>query len=347
MPYTPPIKTFNQSLNTSDSVTFDSENLTGTLNFGYRLGTLIRYLFNGGTDYYTCGIQYGTLYHRTDIGFAWFKGGVHHDDQYNPGANGSTLATLDSNSFTCYAKGLFIAPANVFLSNFAQLELRGTTTDQHALISFHRPGAYGAHFGLDGSNDLIAQSWHLVNNVYLNLKAGNITANHSSAGQGSNIGLHKRPGSLPGYPNDSYPTLKTDHTHLYFAVNGVYAGHMNQGGVLTQVSTFYQKKVINDRLDLNEVLDTISYLPIDIWEYEDEPGVRHLGTYAEAFYLGFKLNGEIVNDSPIQPQKTIAPLDLAGVALAGVKGLYEKIKEQQAQITLLNIAVRQLLDKLH
>lgn len=52
----------------------------------------------------------------------------------------------------------------------------------------------------------------------------------TKAEQGSYIGVFKNTGSLPGYYNDYYPTLKTDAEYLHFSANGVYIAHMGQNG---------------------------------------------------------------------------------------------------------------------
>jgi hypothetical protein len=60
-----------------------------------------------------------------------------------------------------------------------------------------------------------------------NLQAGDITAFNNTA-QGSYIGLFKNQGSLPGFPTDYYPTLKTNHNALFFAANGTYVAVMDE-----------------------------------------------------------------------------------------------------------------------
>ena len=56
-------------------------------------------LWNNGAADYGIGVQYSTLYQRAAApggGFAWYQGGVHADNQNNPGAGGVTLMRLDS-----------------------------------------------------------------------------------------------------------------------------------------------------------------------------------------------------------------------------------------------------------
>lgn len=56
------------------------------------------------------GIQAGVQYSRTGGGFAWFQGGAHADDSYNPGEGGFRLMSLDGN-------GLFVNNTFVSLSD--------------------------------------------------------------------------------------------------------------------------------------------------------------------------------------------------------------------------------------
>ena len=62
-----------------------------TLSFGNNA----RQMLNLFDTRYAIGVQSGTLYYRTNGGFAWFKGGTHNDAQNNPGG-GTVLMRLDS-----------------------------------------------------------------------------------------------------------------------------------------------------------------------------------------------------------------------------------------------------------
>jgi hypothetical protein len=71
----------------------------GGLSFGARLGQHLRlWSASEGNRYFGIGIQAETLYARCGDspgdGFAWHKGGFHHDGHANPGG-GRTLMTLD------------------------------------------------------------------------------------------------------------------------------------------------------------------------------------------------------------------------------------------------------------
>ena len=65
-------------------------NGNGELDFGAQT----RQMFNLYSATYGIGVQAYTQYFRTDAGFAWFERGVHSDTQFDPGAGGSVLMTL-------------------------------------------------------------------------------------------------------------------------------------------------------------------------------------------------------------------------------------------------------------
>lgn len=64
----------------------------GTLSFG----SSQRQMLNLYGTVYGLGIQPGTLYHRTDDSYAWFRKGTHSDTKFDAGTGGTTLMTLDA-----------------------------------------------------------------------------------------------------------------------------------------------------------------------------------------------------------------------------------------------------------
>ncbi len=160
---------------------------------------------------------------------------------------------------------------------------------------------------------------------------GNIVNSNPSVGY---IGLT---GDLPGYPNDTYPTIKTSYTNLYFSAGGLFSAYMTAAGVWTSVSDKNKKENFVP-LNSQEVLEKIGQLPIMEWNFKSEnAGVRHIGPFAQDFYRAFHLNG--TND------KMISTIDPSGVALVGIQGLLERSKEQQKQINELKAEVAKLKHK--
>lgn len=161
----------------------------------------------------------------------------------------------------------------------------------------------------------------------------------NSVSQGSYIALDKGLGSLPGYPNDRYPTLKTDFNGaLYFSVNGLYSAHITANGTLVAVSDYNRKENIQE-LNYQDILERVKYLPVCQYSFKgSDPRIKSIGTFAQAFWLAFQLGGdlEVLNeDTPIHPNKMISPSDVAGVCLAGMKGLLERVEQLESQIESL------------
>ena len=156
-----------------------------------------------------------------------------------------------------------------------------------------------------------------------------------SAIQGTFLSLDKGLGSLPGYPTSRYPTIKTDFDAVYFSVAGQFSAQITAGGTYTAMSDFYKKENIED-LDCQEVLNLIEYLPTVTYSFKGaDPRIRSAGTFAQAFWQAFRLGGDIDvlnEDSPNHPNKMLAPSDVAGICLAAIKGLVQRVKTLQDKV---------------
>jgi hypothetical protein len=74
----------------------------------------------------------------------------------------------------------------------------------------------------------------------------------------------------------------------------------------------------------NEILDHLSSIPIQTWNYKSQdPTVRHIGPAAQDFYAAFGVG---------EDERHISTVDADGVALAAIQGLYQLNQEQAAQI---------------
>jgi len=74
-------------------------------------------------------------------------------------------------------------------------------------------------------------------------------------------------------------------------------------------------------MDSREVLARVVALPITRWNYKADPSSQHLGPVAQDFKAGFALGAD---------DTSIATVDEAGVALAAVQGLNQKMEEREA-----------------
>lgn len=91
-------------------------------------------------------------------------------------------------------------------------------------------------------------------------------------------------------------------------------------------------------IDQQEMLDKVLGLELTEWSYRtDGTGARHFGPMAEDFYATFGLG---INN------KSIASLDTAGVSLAAIQGLHQRMVEKDARIESLQAENADLVSRL-
>ena len=123
-----------------------------------------------------------------------------------------------------------------------------------------------------------------------------------------------------GGPSGDFYGNGTASDKLIDTSSGAY---LTVGGTWTDNSSRTVKKNISP-VDGPTVLERVKSLPVSEWSYEDErDGVRHMGPMAEDFHDAFGLGAD---------DKHIASLDTAGVALAAIKGLAQKLDAKDARI---------------
>jgi hypothetical protein len=77
-------------------------------------------------------------------------------------------------------------------------------------------------------------------------------------------------------------------------------------------------------VDGQEVLARLAEMPISTWNYRaQDPSIRHVGPVAQDFYAAFEVGRD---------DRHIATIDLDGVALAAIQGLYQLSQEQDVRI---------------
>ena len=91
-------------------------------------------------------------------------------------------------------------------------------------------------------------------------------------------------------------------------------------------------------VDGSKVLAQLSALPVYTWSAKGgDPSVRHIGPTAQDFYAAFGLGHD---------DTTISTIDLDGVALAAIQGLYGLVQEKDAEIASLRAENAKLNDRL-
>ncbi len=75
------------------------------------------------------------------------------------------------------------------------------------------------------------------------------------------------------------------------------------------------------------MLERVAEMPVSTWSYKsDDPTVRHLGPMAQDFRAAFGLG---------DTDRAYNSIDAHGVAMAAIKALYERSREQDARIDRL------------
>jgi hypothetical protein len=101
------------------------------------------------------------------------------------------------------------------------------------------------------------------------------------------------------------------------------AGNVTIQGTLTELSDVNAKENITP-VDGRALLARLTELPIATWNYKaDATKSPHIGPMAQDFHAAFGLGADDTH---------LAPKDLAGVALVGVKELYKMIEDREATI---------------
>jgi hypothetical protein len=100
------------------------------------------------------------------------------------------------------------------------------------------------------------------------------------------------------------------------------SGNLTVAGTVNGVSDRNAKTAIV-ALNGAEVLTKLTALPVSQWAYKKEPAVNHIGPMAQDFYGAFGLGADDTH---------LAPGDLAGVAVIGVKALHKMIEVREATI---------------
>ncbi len=108
------------------------------------------------------------------------------------------------------------------------------------------------------------------------------------------------------------------------------AGNMEVTGTVTAnnvlLTSDRNAKTAFQTIDGDEVLEKLRHVPVTSWSYKDSPDERHVGPMAQDFYAAFGLGNS---------DKRISMVDAAGIALAAVKALTERLEEKEARIAEL------------
>jgi hypothetical protein len=122
-----------------------------------------------------------------------------------------------------------------------------------------------------------------------------------------------------GNTADSDFEIRDGGNSVIFAVDD--SGEVTVDGIVVH-SSDRERKTLRRRVDPREQLDRLAGLPIYEWSWRSAPGESHLGPTAQEFQEQFGLGSDA---------RSIATIDLDGVALAAIQGLHQLLLEQQAE----------------
>lgn len=111
------------------------------------------------------------------------------------------------------------------------------------------------------------------------------------------------------------------------------SGNLFVGGTITQLSSRFSKENLI-QVASQEILGKLSQLPIWTWNYlHSQDDDRHIGPVAEDFYRQFGFGTSA---------RSVAPADMAGVALAATQALQQEIAQRDAKIATLEARLARL-----
>lgn len=114
-------------------------------------------------------------------------------------------------------------------------------------------------------------------------------------------------------------------------------GNLTISGTLTESSSRDVKENIF-KVDNEEILETVTKLPIAKWNYiSDGDSIKHVGPMAQDFYALFGLG---------KGDTGIASLDTSGIALASIQALNKKMSDKSYEMEQLKEENRVLQNKL-
>lgn len=79
-----------------------------------------------------------------------------------------------------------------------------------------------------------------------------------------------------------------------------------------------------------DVLERVAALPISMWTYDFEPGVRHLGPMAQDFAAAFGLG---------DTNRMIEMTDANGVSMVAIQALYRRVRALEKEVARLKSAL--------
>ncbi len=106
----------------------------------------------------------------------------------------------------------------------------------------------------------------------------------------------------------------------------------SSGGYLTALGLWISvsdrdKKTDFEAIDKQDLLEKVADMPLTTWKYKgDQTGSRHIGPVAQDFYHAFGVGPD---------DRHLAATDLAGVSLAAIQALYQRVSALEEEVRIL------------
>jgi len=139
----------------------------------------------------------------------------------------------------------------------------------------------------------------------------------------------------PNFPNWGLQYQDSSDTFRFLAAGSPVLTVGLGNSTTTVFGTFVNNSDRNVKEDFapvnsQAVLDHLQTLPLSTWKYKGADTRRHIGPMAQDFHAAFDGLLDLKSDD-----KTIAPLDEAGVAFAAIQALQKQVTELRAEKTAL------------
>jgi hypothetical protein len=193
----------------------------------------------------------------------------------------------------------------------------------------------GGSTGVYGTGDSIGVHGRGATGVY-GTAIGNGAGVSASSFSGIGVDAHSLHGTGANITSDLGDALVATASS-----NSHYAGRFNGNVTISAglyVGGIYYSSDRHLKEDLQpvhgpSVLDRLSDLNISSWVFKDKPDVRHIGPMAQDFHQAFSVGAD---------SRHISAGDMAGVTLAAVKELNDKIRARDEEMEQLRLALREM-----
>jgi hypothetical protein len=226
--------------------------------------------------------------------------------------------------------------------------------DWGTIFTFANPAAGTLHV----EDVVIRQNLNIGNGNYRHLtmgggnSSGYLYGSYPTFGDGIHLGYNYFAGE-PGQGGVVHPDGATSRVTVGYGFVSICVGGIGQPPTIERFratttgmqvfGTFNYSSDRNAKRDFSpvnpaEILEKVARLPISEWSYKEDPTTRHIGPVSQDFYSIFNIGTD---------EKSIAPIDEGGIALAAIQALNEKVEQKEKAIQDLQDRLEKLEQRLN